>query len=143
MDALTKLEMVMNLKIKISLMSIILVFQSSVLMAQDEEVIMAKDAIHHDGEMIQVCGIIAETNYVRGDKGSPTYLNFTNPYPRHNFTVIVWKEDRKHFDYKPESLEGYQACVYGEIFVRRSRPQMTIRLPDQISARPVPQAPTK
>ena len=138
MNAATKLGMLMNLKLKIFLLSIFLLVQSSFLMAQDEEVIMAKDAIHHDCEMIQVCGIIAETSYVRGDKGSPTYLNFTNPYPRHNFTVIVWKRDRKNFEYMPESLEGYQACVYGEILVRKSRPQMTIRLPDQISARPVP-----
>jgi hypothetical protein len=138
MSAETKLGMLMNLKLKISLLSIFLLAQSAVLMAQEEEVIMAKDAIHHDGEMMQVCGIISETDYVRGSKGGPTYLNFTKPYPYHNFTVIVWKADRKNFDYKPESLEGYQACVYGEIIVRKSRPQMTIRLPDQMSARPVP-----
>ena len=127
----------MNFKINIFLLTVFVLFQSSVTVAQDEEIILAKDAIHHDGEMMQVCGIIAETNFVRGDKGQPTYLNFTKRYPHHNFTAIVWKEDRKNFDFKPESLEGYQACVYGRIVVRKSHPQMTIRLPDQISARKV------
>jgi hypothetical protein len=100
---------------------------------QEDLIIKAEDAIHHDGEFVQVCGFIAETTYVRGDKGKPTYLNFHKPYPKQNFSVIVWREDRKNFDFAPESLEGYQACVYGQVVVRKSRAQMTIRLPDQIA----------
>ncbi len=125
----------MNSEVKISLLCLLLLIFPFTVFAQDDEVVMAKDAIHHDGEYVMVCGIIAETNYARGSRGGPTYLNFTNPHPRHNFTVIVWKNDRKNFDYKPESLEGQQACVYGQVTVRRSRPQMIISIPDQISAR--------
>lgn len=125
----------MNPTVKNALMSLLIMFLPLTAAAQDDVIIMAKDAIHHDGEYAQVCGIIAETNYARGSKGKPTYLNFTNPYPKHNFTVIIWKDDRKNFDYKPESLEGYQACAYGLITVRRSRPQMVISIQDQISAR--------
>ncbi len=127
----------MNPTVKNALMSLLIMFLPLTAVAQDDVIIMAKDAIHHDGEYAQVCGFIAETNYARGSKGKPTYLNFTNPYPKHNFTVIIWKDDRKNFDYKPESLEGYQACTYGLITVRRSRPQMVISIQDQISARKI------
>ncbi len=134
--------MLMNSLFKKTLLSLLLLLLPLTTFAQDDLNIMAKDAIHHDGEYAQVCGVIAETNYVRGSKGKPTYLNFTRAYPKHNFTVIIWQEDRKNFDFKPESLEGYQACVYGLIDVRKSRPQMIINVQDQISARKVeaPQA---
>ena len=125
----------MNSEVKNSLLCLLLLIFPFTVFAQDDEVVMAKDAIHHDGEFVMVCGIIAETNYARGSRGSPTYLNFTKPYPRHNFTVIVWKDDRKNFDYKPESLEGQQACVYGQVKVRKNRAQMIISIQDQISAR--------
>jgi hypothetical protein len=111
--------------------------------SQDDPIIMAADAMHYNGKYAQVCGLIAETNYARGSRGGPTYLNFTRPYPKHNFSVIIFKRDRKNFDYKPESLEGYQACAYGLIDIPRNRPQMIISIPDQISARKVDAAPAE
>ena len=131
----------MNCTVKNVLISSLFIFLPLTVVAQDNDIVMARDAIHHDGEYVQVCGIIAETNYVRGSKGKPTYLNFTNPYPKHTFTVIIWKKDRKNFDYKPESLEGYQACAYGLVTVRKSRPEMVIGIQDQISARKIESAP--
>jgi hypothetical protein len=123
----------MKTTIKSSLLLLFLFLPCVSAFAQDDLVIMADQAIHHDGEFVQVCGIIAETNYARGSKGGPTYLNFTNPYPRHNFSVVIYKKNRKNFDEAPESLEGRKACAYGEIRVKRSRPEMEIRLQEQLA----------
>jgi hypothetical protein len=125
--------MLMKTAIKSSLLIIFLLLAGVPAIAQDDLVIMADQAIHHDGEIAQVCGIIAETDYARGSKGGPTYLNFTNPYPRQNFSVVIYKKHRKNFDVPPESLEGYKACAYGKIRVKRSRPQMEITFQDQLS----------
>lgn len=127
----------MKTTIKKLVFAISLLSMSAGAQAQDEEVVMARDAEQHEGEFVMVCGIIAETTYDRTSKGKPTYLNFTNPFPHHNFTVIVWGDDRKNFDVKPESFESHQACVYGKVELRRGKARMTISIPDQISARPV------
>ena len=126
--------------IKFPVLTLLLAILTSNVFAQEEEVVMAKDAEQHVGEFAMICGIIAETTYDRTSKDKPTYLNFTKPFPHHNFTVIVWGDDRKNFAQKPESLESQQACVYGKVELRRGRAQMTISIPDQISARPVPAA---
>jgi hypothetical protein len=127
----------MSIKVRAMLPAVFAFFLSTSLYAQQEEVVMAADAIHHNGEVIQVCGVIVETNYARGSKGKPTYLNFTRPYPKHNFSVIVFKEDRNNFDMNLELLEKHQACVYGLVEVSKNRAQMRISLPDQMSARKI------
>ena len=105
--------------------------------AQNPEVIKPSETEDYEGQFVQVCGVIAEATYARSIKGKPTYLTFTREYPKHEFTTIIWGDDRKNFEYKPETLENHMACVYGKIDVYRGRPQMSISIPDQISARPL------
>jgi hypothetical protein len=105
-------------------------------LAQDDLRLRAGEAGAHVGEYAQVCGVIADTNYARRSRGSPTYLNFDKPYPESEFTAIVWGKDRKHFSVKPETLKGHKACVYGKIETYKGKPQIILVRPEQIASRP-------
>jgi hypothetical protein len=104
--------------------------------AQDEARIRSQEAKNHAGEFVEVCGVIADANYARRSRGSPTYLNFDQPYPEHEFTAIVWGKDRREFPFQPEDLEGYRACVYGKVEMYRGKAQIVLVRPEQIAAVP-------
>jgi hypothetical protein len=111
-------------------------FISGLALAQEDLRIRASEAGAHVGEYAEVCGVIADTNYARRSRGSPTYLNFDKPYPESEFTAIVWGKDRKHFAVKPETLLNHKACVYGKIETYKGKPQIILVRPEQIASTP-------
>ena len=104
--------------------------------AQPAEMVRAHDAIKHVGDYAMVCGVIASANHIRRSRGEPTYLNFDKPYPEHDFTVVIWGKDRRHFDVMPEKLKGYKACVYGKVETNRGRAQMVLTRQEQMNVAP-------
>ncbi len=114
----------------------LLLVAATQVLAQDDLRIRASQAGDYVGQFAEVCGVIADTNYARRSRGSPTYLNFDEPYPDHIFTAIVWGKDRRYFDYKPEELKGHKACVYGKIETYQGKPQIILVRPNQIASVP-------
>ena len=104
--------------------------------AQSGDMLLSKDAINHVGEIAEVCGLIAGARYARKTRGDPTYLNFGKPFPDQEFSAIVWGADRRKFDIKPESLEGYKACVYGKITLYQGKPQIVLKKAEQLNYAP-------
>jgi len=107
--------------------------------AQNDEIVLAHQAIDHVGEYAMVCGVIADANFKSDTRGEPTYLNFDKPYPKHDFTAIVWGKHRRYFGDELEGLEGLKACVYGEVDRFKGKAQIVLTRPEQLSvAKPRP-----
>jgi hypothetical protein len=111
---------------------VMLALATSAIFAQDTVRLLAHEASGHLGEFAQVCGVIASARYARSSNGGPTYLNFDKPYPDNDFTVIVWRRDRKNFPSEPELLLHHKACVSGKIESYQGKPQIIARSPEQI-----------
>ena len=92
----------------------------------------AKEAASHIGEMASVCGIVASAKYAISSRGSPTFLNLDEPYPRHVFTAVIWGDDRTKFPVTPESLAGASVCVDGTISEYKGKPQIIVTNPKQL-----------
>lgn len=105
---------------------------------QDIQRVSAKDARLHAGETLAVCGVVASGVYNRRSQQKNTYLNFDKPYPDNTFTAIIYRKNRKHFDYKPEKLEGQWICVYGMVTMYRGNPEINVIIPKQIAAKEIP-----
>lgn len=99
----------------------------------DDEVIDAGEAEEYIGDMVTVCGVIADTHYAQTSRGRPTYLNFEEAFPNAVFTAVVWEDDRESFPYALDALLGLDICVYGKIGIYRGKPQMKLVRPEQIS----------
>lgn len=94
--------------------------------------IEAKYAFQRIGKKVTVCGLIESARYLQGSGREPTFLNFSDTYPKHPFTVVIWGDTRAQFDYAPETLEGQSICVRGLIETYRSKPQIVVTSPKQI-----------
>lgn len=125
-----------------SFISVLLILASSAGWSQEALRLLSDQAAKHVGEFAQVCGVIAGTYYARSSNGGPTYLNFDKPYPDNEFTVIVWRKDRKNFPNKPELLSQHKACVTGTIEIYRGKPQIVAKQPEQIIFWPLEPDPT-
>lgn len=119
----------------LSILSVFLLLSSAV-QAQQDDRLMAQDAINYVGEFAMVCGVIASARYLKDSKGGPTYLNFDKPYPDHDFTAIIFAKNRKNFKLAPETLTGYKACVYGKVKAYKGKAQIELVVEDQLSVRP-------
>lgn len=87
----------------------------------------------HVGETRTVCGHVAGTHYAESTRGGPTFLNLDEPYPRHIFTVVIWRRDRGKFRQAPERFyDGLRICVTGKIGSHEGIPQIIVRDPSQI-----------
>ena len=54
------------------------------------DVITAKQAAQHVGEIQTVRGVVVSARYAARSKGQPTFLNLDQPYPDTIFTVVIW-----------------------------------------------------
>jgi DNA/RNA endonuclease YhcR with UshA esterase domain len=95
--------------------------------------IEAKYAFQRIGKTVTVCGDIASAKYLQGSGREPTFLNFADTYRKHPFTVVIWGDTREQFDYPPESLNGKSICVRGLIETYKSKPQVVVTSPAQIT----------
>jgi len=67
------------------------------------------------GELATVCGLVASTRYEETSRGRPTFLDLGEPYPNHEFTIVIAGENRAEFG-KPETgFKDKQVCTTGRI----------------------------
>jgi hypothetical protein len=59
--------------------------------------ITAAEAKSHIGERATVCGNVVSIHYATRSKGSPTFLNLDESYPKQIVTILIWGNDRPNF----------------------------------------------
>lgn len=86
----------------------------------------------HIGEKVSVIGKVVSTKYL--EKSQATFLNLDKSFPNQFFTVIIWKDGRRNFSYKPESeLDGKYIIVTGKIELdKNGTPIINVRHEEQI-----------
>ena len=101
--------------------------------AADDVSITAYEAAKHVSETKTVCGVVASAKFAASSRGQPTFLNLEKPYPDHVFTIVIWREGRASFPFKPEQYyKGKTICVTGLIATYRGKPEIVVRSPAQI-----------
>ena len=94
--------------------------------------ITAAEAKDHVGEVRTVCGKVASTHYASGSKGQPTFLNLDEPYPKEDFTILIWGSDRAKFGAPETKYKDARVCVTGKITSFRGKPEVIATEPSQI-----------
>lgn len=92
----------------------------------------ATEAKDHLGEKATVCGKVVSTHWATSSRGSPTFLNFDQPYPNQIFTVVVWGTDRSKFGNPETAYRDKQVCVTGKITAFKGVPEVVAYEPTQI-----------
>jgi DNA/RNA endonuclease YhcR with UshA esterase domain len=90
------------------------------------------EAKNHIGERATVCGNVASTHYAARSKGSPTFLNLDQPYPKEVFTILIWGSDRSKFGDPETRYANKTVCVTGLIKDYRGVPEIVAEQPTQI-----------
>lgn len=94
--------------------------------------VTATEAKNHVGERATVCGNVVSTRYAVRTKGSPTFLNLDEPYPRQVFTILIWGSDRSKFGEPEVKYENKKVCVTGLIKDYKGVPEVIAEQPSQI-----------
>lgn len=89
----------------LSMLAFVLLAASSLLA---QKTLTATEAKNHIGEQATVCGKVVSTRWAESSRGSPTFLNFDQPYPDQVFTLVIWGSDRSKFG-EPET--AYRASA--------------------------------
>ena len=85
------------------------------------------------GVNVKVCGMVADARYLGDSNKKLTFLNFTKPYPDHDFTVIILPENRTKFAEAPELMfKGKKVCVTGVVRIMRGKAEIEVTDPAQI-----------
>lgn len=84
------------------------------------------------GERETVCGIVSNVHFAENTRGNPVYINFGDKFPNHVFTIVIWGDDVKKFEYDLKSLANRQLAVSGLIKEYNGKPQITVKNPSQI-----------
>ena len=96
--------------------------------------ISASAAAGQIGSRATVCDDVESTNYARGSRGQPTFLNLARPFPNQIFTIVIWGDDRGNFPTSPESFYSDETvCVTGLVEVFRGVPQIVPSSSSQLS----------
>ena len=90
-----------------------------------------REAAGHIGQIQTVCGTVASAHFAFRSRGQPTFLNLGRPYPKEDFTAVIWGDDRAKFG-KPELLAGSEVCVTGPIVLYRGKPEIIVQSADQL-----------
>lgn len=114
----------------------LLLLSANHLAAEEDLVVPTAEAKDHISRLAMVFGVVVDTHYAQTSTGRPTYINFEQPYPNALFTAVIWEQDRENFNFDPSSLLGLDLCVYGKITRYKSKPQMKLVRPEQVSRRP-------
>lgn len=89
--------------------------------------ITAAEAAKHIGEKATVCDKVYGGRYLDNANGKPTLINLGAAYPNNPFTFVIFGDDRKKFNYQPETfLVDKEVCVTGEIKEFRGKPQIAV-----------------
>jgi DNA/RNA endonuclease YhcR with UshA esterase domain len=117
----------------LSLLAVILL---SVSPALAQKTLTATEAKDHIGEQATVCGKVVSTRYAESSRGSPTFLNFDQPYPNQIFTLLIWGSDRSKFGDPETSYRGKRICVTGKLTSFKGVPEVVASEPAQIKMKP-------
>jgi DNA/RNA endonuclease YhcR with UshA esterase domain len=117
----------------LSLLAVILL---SVSPALAQKTLTATEAKDHIGEQATVCGKVVSTRYAESSRGSPTFLNFDQPYPNQVFTLLIWGSDRSKFGDPKTSYRGKRICVTGKLTSFKGVPEVVASEPAQIKMKP-------
>jgi DNA/RNA endonuclease YhcR with UshA esterase domain len=107
-------------------------FAASSLAQPQTKSITAAEAKNHVGEKATVCGSVVSTHYAARTKGSPTFLNLDEPYPKEIFTILIWGSDRPKFGEPEVKYENKKVCVTGMIKDYKGVPEVVAEQPSQI-----------
>jgi len=113
----------------LSMLAFALLAASSVLA---QRTLTATEAKAHIGEQATVCGKVVSTRWAESSRGSPTFLNFDQPYPDQVFTLVIWGNDRSKFDNPETTYRGKRVCVTGKISAFKGVPEVVANDPAQI-----------
>jgi DNA/RNA endonuclease YhcR with UshA esterase domain len=105
----------------LSVLASVLLATTSVLA---QKTLTATEAKAHVGEQATVCGKVVSTRWAESSHGSPTFLNFDQPYPDQVFTVVIWGSDRSKFDEPETTYRGKRICVTGKITAFKGAPEV-------------------
>ena len=94
--------------------------------------ITASEAKNHVGEKATVCGKVVSSHYASTSKGQPTFLNLDEPYPKEEFTILIWGSDRPKFGKPEETYRDKDVCVVGKISSHKGVPEIAATEPGQI-----------
>jgi len=89
-----------------------------------QKTLTATEARDHVGDQATVCGKVVSTRYAESSRGSPTFLNFEQPYPNQIFTVVIWGADRSKFGDPESAYRGKRVCVFGKISAYKGVPEV-------------------
>jgi DNA/RNA endonuclease YhcR with UshA esterase domain len=94
--------------------------------------IRAENANSAIGQQAVIEGTIVSTSYASSSNGSPTFLDFHDPYQGH-FIVVIWGDHRSNFSGSPEdAYKGKHVCVHGLVQAYAGSSEIMIDSSDQI-----------
>lgn len=89
-----------------------------------QKTLTTTEAKDHIGEQATVCGKVVSTHWATSSRGSPTFLNFDEPYPNQIFTLVIWGSDRSKFGDPETAYRGKRICVSGKIGAFKGVPEI-------------------
>ena len=93
----------------------------------------ASEAKKHVGEKGTVCGVVAGVHKAIKSKGTPTFINLDERYPKQLFTILIWSDDLSKFNPAPSSWEDKHVCATGTITSYRDVPEIIAKDGAQIT----------
>ncbi|WP_136798702.1 DNA-binding protein [Desulfosediminicola ganghwensis] len=97
------------------------------------QIIKANEANAYIGQKTTVCGFVASSKYSDKSTGRPTFLNFDKPFPRHDFTIVIWGNNRQYFGRPEKQYKGKDLCVTGQIESFKGKAQIVAERPSEIA----------
>jgi DNA/RNA endonuclease YhcR with UshA esterase domain len=98
--------------------------------------IKLEDVNKHIGDSVTVCGKVYTARYLENANNKPTFLNIGAAFPHQLLTVVIWGEQRKEWEGKPEELyKGKEICITGKLELYNEKPQLIIKTPKQLSVK--------
>ena len=101
--------------------------------ATAQQKITPEEVSKHIGDSVTICGKISGGKFLDAAMNQPTFLNMGGAYPNQLLTVVIWRNTRKSFAYKPEEkLKGKMVCVSGRVELFKDKPQIVVQQATQI-----------
>ncbi len=96
-----------------------------------------KDAVRYDGKVVTVCGVVSSARYLaestgRANSHNPTFLNFGGKFPNHDFTAVIFEDNREKFGEPEKSCLNKNVCVTGKIRIFQEKPEIVLTEPGQL-----------
>lgn len=84
------------------------------------------------GSTVSIVGKVVSTKFVA--KSQSTFLNLDQSFPNQIFSIMIWKDGRQNFSYKPEvELDGKYVVVTGRVELDKNGvPGITVTKEEQI-----------